>query len=79
MAWSVGYVQQAAARRGFVAGALPGRMVIAATQEGDPPVLVLGYDAQAALAEAGELAPVRDATLSLDVAQTDAGHQPFAA
>lgn len=79
VAWSVGYVQQAAARRGFVAGALPGRMVIAATQEGDPPVLVLGYDAQAALAEAGELAPVRDATLSLDVAQTDAGQQPFAA
>ena len=79
VAWSVGFVQQAAARRGFVAGALPGRMVIPAAQEGDPPVLVLGYDAQAALAEAGELAPVREATLSLDVAQTDAAQQPFAA
>jgi hypothetical protein len=79
VAWSVGFVQQAAARRGFVAGALPGRMVVPAVQEGDPPALVLGYDAQAALAEAGELAPVREATLSLDVAQTDAAQQPFAA
>lgn len=78
-AWSVGYVQQHAARRGFVAGALPGRMVLPATEEGAPPVLVLAFDAQAALADDADRAAVRDLTLSLDVAQTDPAEQPFAA
>lgn len=78
VAWSVGYVQQAAARQGFVAGAVPGRMVVPAGVEGDPPVMVLSYDAQAALAEDAQVAAVRELTLELDVAQTDAARQPFA-
>jgi hypothetical protein len=78
-AWSVGYIQQHAARQGFVVGAVPGRMVLPAAEEGGPPVLVLGFDAQAALADDPNLAAVRDVTLSFDVAQTDPARQPFAA
>ena len=37
-AWSPGYVQQSAARLGFVAGSIPGRMVLPASQQGLPPV-----------------------------------------
>ena len=36
-AWSVAYLQQCAASLGFVPGALPGRLVLPATEEGDPP------------------------------------------
>ena len=79
VAWSVGYVQQAAARRGFVSGGVPGRMVLPPAHDGDPPVMVLHYDAQAALAEDGDVSALRELTLSLDVAQTDPAQQPFAA
>ena len=34
IAWSPGYVQQNAARHGFVAGAIPGRMVLPGAQPG---------------------------------------------
>lgn len=78
-AWSVGYIQQHASRQGFVAGMLPGRMVLPGAGEGSPPVLVLGFDAQAALADESNESPVRTATLSFDVAQTDPASQPFAA
>jgi len=78
-AWSVGYIQQHAARHGFVAGAVPGRMVLPSAEEGAPPVLVLGIDPQAALADDPNIAAVRDVTLSFDVAQTDPAQQPLAA
>jgi len=78
-AWSIGFIQQHAARHGFVAGAVSGRMVLPAADEGGPPVLVLAFDAQAALADDPNLAAVRDVTLSFDVAQTDPAQQPFAA
>ncbi len=78
-AWSVGYVQQHAARHGFVAGVLPGRMVLPATEDGAPPVLSLSFDSQAALSEHPNQALIRDVTLSFDVPQTDASGQPFAA
>jgi hypothetical protein len=78
-AWSVGYIQQHAARHGFIAGAVPGRMVLPAAEDGAPPVLVLSYDAQAALADDPNQAAVRDVTLSFDVPQTDAASDPFAA
>ncbi|MBL8331188.1 MAG: cell division protein FtsZ [Rubrivivax sp.] len=78
VAWSVGYVQQAAARQGFVPGALPGRLVLPGVLEGDPPMLVLGFDAQAALADAPQ-AGLREVTLSLDVAQTPEAAEPFPA
>ncbi len=76
-AWSPGYVQQHAARLGFVPGALPGRMVLAAAAAGLPPVLSLGFDTQAALADDPDQAAVREVALSLDVAQVDRSEQPF--
>ena len=78
-AWSVGYLQQQAAGQGFVAGMVPGRMVLPAADDGAPPVLALSFDAQAALAEDANAAAVRVATLSFDVAQTDPAAQPLAA
>ena len=78
-AWSIGYIQQHAARHGFVPGALPGRLVLPSTEEGAPPVLTLSFDSQAALAEDPSKAAVRDVTLSFDVPQTDPGVDPFVA
>ncbi len=79
VAWSVGYIQQAAARHGFVPGAVPGRLVLPAAEEGAPPVLVLAFDAQAALADDPQQTAVRDCTLTLDVPQTEARAEPFPA
>jgi hypothetical protein len=78
-AWSVGYVQQQARRQGFVPGAVPGRLVLPAADDGAPPVLTLTFDPQAALAEQPDQAAVRDLTLSFDVPQTDPAADPFAA
>ena len=78
-AWSVGYIQQMAGRRGFVPGVLPGRLVLPSAEEGAPPVLVLAFDAQAALAEDPHISSVREATLSLDVPQTAESAEPFPA
>lgn len=76
-AWSAGYVQQNAARLGFVAGVLPGRMVLPASVGGQPPVLGLHYDAQAAQAEDPAQTAIREMTLSLDVAQVARSEQPY--
>lgn len=78
-AWSVGFIQQSAARQGFVPGSLPGRLVLPSPEPGAPPVLVLGFDPQAALAEDPAAAALRDITLSLDVPQTPESAEPFAA
>jgi len=78
-AWSVGYIQQHAARHGFVAGMVPGRLVLPSAEEGAPPVLTLTFDSQAALAEDPNQAAVRDVTLSFDVPQTDPAVDPFIA
>lgn len=77
-AWSAGYLQQNAARLGFVPGALPGRMVLpAAAGAGVPPLLSLAFDAQAAIADDLEQSAVRDLFISLDVAQVHRAEQPF--
>lgn len=76
-AWSPGYVQQHAARLGFVPGTVPGRMVLPAQGAGLPPVLTLGFDTQAALADDPAQAAVREVSLALDVAQVDRSEQPF--
>ena len=76
-AWSAGYVQQHAARLGFVAGVLPGRMVLPSSHSGQPPVLGLQYDPQAALAADPSMTAIRDVMLSLDVAQVPRSEQPY--
>jgi hypothetical protein len=75
--WSPGYVQQNAARLGFVAGVIPGRMVLPASADGLPPVLVLSFDSQAALSEDPAQSAIRDLTLHLDVAQVDRAEHAF--
>ena len=80
VAWSLGFLQQAAARLGLVPGAVPGRLVLPADEEGAPPVLALAVDAQAALAAMGDEtggAALRVCTLTLDVPQTPAAAEPF--
>lgn len=77
-AWSPGYVQQCAARLGFVPGAMPGRLVLPTSTPGLPPLLSLGYDTQAALSEDPDQSAIRDIALSLDVPQVHRGEQPFA-
>ncbi len=78
-AWSVGYVQQQAARHGFIPGAMPGRLVLPSTEEGAPPVLTLHFDAQAAFAEDPEQATLRELVLAFDVPQTAIEHSPYQA
>ncbi len=75
--WSPGYIQQNAARLGFVVGVIPGRMVLPASEEGQAPVLVLGFDSQAALADDPAQSAIRDITLHLDVAQVARSEQPY--
>jgi len=77
-AWSPGYVQQSAARLGFVAGGIPGRMVLPASIAGSAPLLGLAFDTQAAMAEDPEQTALREITLSLDVPQVARSEQPFA-
>lgn len=77
-AWSPGYVQQSAASAGFVPGLIPGRMIFPAMQSGQPPVLVLTFDPQAALAEDPEQTALREFRMSLDVPQVLRSEKPFA-
>jgi hypothetical protein len=77
-AWSPGYIQQHAARLGFVAGVIPGRMVMPADVVGLPPILSLTFDTQAAMADDPALSAIREFSLSLDVPQISRDEQPFA-
>ena len=76
-AWSPGYVQQNVARHGFVAGAIPGRMVLPASTVGLPPVLTLHFDTQAALADDPAQSAIRELSFSLDVPQVQCSEQAF--
>ena len=77
VAWSTGYVQQHAARQGFVAGAMPGRMVLPASTQGLPPILALSFDTQAALSDDPDQSALRSFDLALDVPQVDRAEQPY--
>jgi hypothetical protein len=83
VAWSVGYLQQQAARHGFVAGVVPGRLILPGAEDdaggAPPPVLSLGFDAQAALVDDPNRAPLRSAALAFDEPQTPAEARPFEA
>jgi hypothetical protein len=76
-AWSPGYVQQAAVRLGFVPGVIPGRLVLPASTTGSPPILVISFDTQAAMAEDPTQSALREFALSLDVPQVHRSEQPF--
>jgi len=76
-AWSPGYVQQHAARLGFVAGLIPGRMVLPTSEIGLPPILGLSFDTQAALADDPAQSAIRELTLSLDVPLVDRAEHAF--
>ncbi len=77
-AWSPGYVQQNAARLGFIAGVLPGRMVVPAPVHGLPPILGLTFDSQAAMSEDPTQSAIYELALSLDVPQVDRKEEPYA-
>ena len=76
-AWSPGYVSQNAARFGFVAGVLPGRMVLPGSVAGQAPILSLSFDSQAAMAEDPEQSALREINLSLEVTHVPRSEQPF--
>ena len=76
-AWSPGFVQQHAAKLGFVAGVIPGRMVLPASVAGAPPILVLTFDTHAAMSEDPAQSALRELVLSLDVPQVQRSEQPF--
>jgi hypothetical protein len=78
-AWSLGYLQRVASRHGFVPGPVPGRLVLPSADEGEPPLLVLAVDPQAALADDPAAAAVRECALDLDVPQSPATAEPFPA
>ena len=77
VAWSVAFVQQLAARHGFIPSAVPGRMVMPAAEGGAPPLLALAVDGQAAVAEDAQASAVRECVLTLDVPQIDEALEPF--
>lgn len=77
-AWSPGYIQQSAAPLGFIVGTMPGRLVLPAPGPGLPPMLTLGYDAQAAMSDEPERSALREVGLALDVPQVARGEAPFA-
>lgn len=77
-AWSPGYVHQNAARLGFIAGVLPGRMVVPAPVAGLPPILGLTFDSQAAMSEDPTQSAIYELNLSLDVPQVDRKEEPYA-
>jgi len=77
VAWSPGFVTQNAARVGFVAGVIPGRMVLPAPVVGAAPLVGLSFDVHAALADDLSKTAVRELALSLDVPQVPRTEQPF--
>lgn len=78
-AWTPGYLQQQARPLGLLPGLLPGRLVLPGLEPGAPPLLVLQFETQAALADDPDQAALRELSLSLDVPQTPAEQAPFAA
>jgi ZipA, C-terminal FtsZ-binding domain len=80
-AWTLGFLQQVAGKQGLVAGGLPGRLVLPAPLEGDPPILWLQADTQAAMNALGDEGQggvsLREVALLFDVAQTAESLEPF--
>lgn len=75
--WTPGYIRQTAARYGFDNTTTPGRMEIQPSTAGSPPVLVLEYDPNAALADELDQVPIRNFILTLDVNSVSREENPF--
>ena len=73
----VAFVQQLAARHGFVPSAVPGRLLMPSADGASPPLLSLVVDAAAAEAEDTQGSAVRVCLLTLDVPQIDEAVEPF--
>jgi len=73
--WSPTYIQQMAARLGFIPAAIAGRMILPASTPGLPAVMALSFDA---VSDDQGQAALRDVNLSLDVSQVDRNERPFA-
>ena len=76
--WTVGYLQQCASRHGMVTGAMAGQWVLAGEEADAPPLVLLTFDAQAALADDPDQSALRECTLCLDVPQSPESAEPFA-
>ena len=76
-AWSPGYIQQSAARYGFVVGVIPGRLVLPSGTPGLPPLLNLVFDPQAALAQDPDQSAVREVAMNLEVTHVERSESPF--
>jgi hypothetical protein len=77
-AWSPSYVQQMAARLGFVAGSMAGAWWCPASFAGAAPVLSMSFDTQTALDDDPTQSALRELALSLDVPQVDRSERAFA-
>jgi hypothetical protein len=75
--WSPGFVVQSAAQLGFVAGAVPGRLVLPSQRPGHSPVLSLVFDPQVAMADESDQSVIREAQLLLDVTRVPREDEPF--
>ncbi|MEY5100556.1 MAG: hypothetical protein RJA36_3275 [Pseudomonadota bacterium] len=76
-AWSAGYLVQHAGEAGFVPGAIPGRLVLPASDPAAGPVLALQFETQAALADDPEQSALLEFDLLLDVPQVARSEQPY--
>ncbi len=76
--WSPGYVQQNASRLGFIAGVIPGRMVVPGGSPGLAATLGLSFNSQAAMADDPAQSALRELMISLDVAQVERKEHAFA-
>jgi len=76
-AWSAGYLVQQAADAGFVPGAIPGRLVLPASDPSMGPVIALQFETQAALADDPEQSALLEFDLLLDVPQVARSEQPY--
>ena len=77
-AWSPGYIMQQAESAGFVPGAIPGRMVLPASDPVSGPLVVLQFETSAALDEDPDQSALFEFELLFDVPQAARSEQPYA-
>ncbi|MEN9904700.1 MAG: hypothetical protein RLZZ555_1265 [Pseudomonadota bacterium] len=77
-AWSPGYIMQQAELAGFVPGALPGRMVLPASDPVLGPLALLQFETRAALEDDLDRNALFEFQLLFDVPQAARSEQPFA-